>query len=54
MEKYINYLIIFIFTKSISVTYCMSIAKNSNLLGMYVYVKDKLNIKPFIIIGKNL
>lgn len=26
----------------------------SNLLGMYVYVKDKLNIKPFIIIGKNL
>jgi 23S rRNA maturation mini-RNase III len=26
----------------------------SNLLGMYVYVKDKLNIKPYIIIGKNL
>ena len=25
----------------------------SNLLGMYVYVKDKLNIKPYIIIGKN-
>ena len=26
----------------------------SNLLGLYVYVKDKLNIKPYIIIGKNL
>lgn len=26
----------------------------STLLGMYVYVKDKLNIKPYIIIGKNL
>jgi hypothetical protein len=26
----------------------------SNLLGMYVYVKDKVNIKPYIIIGKNL
>ena len=26
----------------------------SNLLGMYVYVKDKLNIKPYIIIDKNL
>jgi 23S rRNA maturation mini-RNase III len=26
----------------------------SNLLGMYVYIKDKLNIKPYIIIGKNL
>jgi hypothetical protein len=26
----------------------------SSLLGMYVYVKDKLNIKPYIIIGKNL
>ena len=26
----------------------------SNLLGMYVYVKDKLNIKTYIIIGKNL
>jgi 23S rRNA maturation mini-RNase III len=26
----------------------------SNLLGMYVYVKDKLNIKPYIILGKNL
>ena len=26
----------------------------STLLGMYVYVKDKVNIKPYIIIGKNL
>ena len=26
----------------------------SSLLGMYVYVKDKLNIKPYIIIGKNI
>ena len=26
----------------------------SNLLGMYVYIKDKLNIKPYIIIGNNL
>jgi hypothetical protein len=26
----------------------------SNLLGIYVYVKDKLNIKPYIIIDKNL
>jgi len=26
----------------------------SSLLGMYVYVKDKLNIKPYIIIGNNL
>jgi hypothetical protein len=26
----------------------------SSLLGMYVYVKNKLNIKPYIIIGKNI
>ena len=26
----------------------------SDLLGMYTYVKDKINIKPYIIIGKNL
>jgi hypothetical protein len=26
----------------------------SNLLGIYSYIKDKLNIKPYIIIGKNL
>jgi phage anti-repressor protein len=26
----------------------------SNLLGMYIYVKDKVNIKPYIIIGKIL
>jgi hypothetical protein len=26
----------------------------SSLLGMYVYVKDKLNIKPYVIIGENL
>ena len=26
----------------------------SNLLGLYSYTKDKVNIKPYIIIGKNL
>ena len=26
----------------------------SNLLGLYSYVKDKINIKPYIIIGQNL
>jgi phage anti-repressor protein len=26
----------------------------SNLLGLYAYTKDKVNIKPYIIIGKNL
>lgn len=26
----------------------------STLLGMYVYVKDKLHIKPYVIIGKEL
>ena len=26
----------------------------SNLLGLYAYTKDKINIKPYIIIGKNL
>jgi hypothetical protein len=26
----------------------------SNLLGLYSYVKDKINIKPYIIIGHNL
>ena len=26
----------------------------SSLLGMYVYVKDKINIKSYIIIGKNI
>ena len=26
----------------------------SNLLGLYSYTKDKINIKPYIIIGKNL
>jgi len=26
----------------------------SNLLGLYTYTKDKVNIKPYIIIGKNV
>lgn len=26
----------------------------SNLFGMYVYTKDKINIKPYVIIGKEL
>lgn len=52
-----------ILKKVIDECYCkhVSIKENielydeiSALLGMYVYVKDKLNIKPYIIIGKNL
>ena len=26
----------------------------SDLLGLYAYTKDKVNIKPYIIIGENL
>ena len=26
----------------------------SQLLGLYSYTKDKLNIKPYVIIGKNI
>ena len=26
----------------------------ANLLGMYAYTKDKINIKPYIIIGKDI
>lgn len=26
----------------------------SNLLGMYVYTKNKVNIKPYVIIGKDI
>jgi hypothetical protein len=26
----------------------------SDLLGLYAYTKNKINIKPFIIIGKDL
>ena len=44
MEKYINYLIIF--TKSISVTYGMSIAKNSKKFINYIV----FNIKELILI----
>jgi hypothetical protein len=52
-----------ILKKVIDECYCkhVSIKENkelydeiSSLLGMYVYVKDKVNIKPYIIIGKNL
>jgi hypothetical protein len=28
--------------------------KMSNLLGLYAYTKDKINIKPYIIIGKDI
>ena len=43
--------------------YCKHIPENknkelyeemANLLGIYAYTKDKINIKPYIIIGKNL
>ena len=43
--------------------YCKYVSENknkdlyeelANLLGLYAYTKDKENIKPFIIIGKNL
>jgi hypothetical protein len=43
--------------------YCKNVSKKynndlyeelSNLLGLYSYTKDKINIKPYIIIGKDL
>lgn len=49
--------------KVIDECYCKHVSKKENkelyeeissLLGMYVYVKDKINIKPYIIIGKNI
>ena len=49
--------------KIISECYCKHVSKNqnaelyeeiSNLLGLNAYTKDKINIKPYIIIGKNL
>ena len=49
--------------KIINDCYCKNISKKnnddlyeelSNLLGLYSYTKDKINIKPYIIIGKNL
>jgi hypothetical protein len=52
-----------ILKKVINECYCKHVSAKENkdlydeissLLGMYVYVKDKLNIKPYIIIGKNL
>ena len=52
-----------ILKKVIHECYCKHVSTNenkklyeeiNNLLGMYVYVKDKLNIKPYLIIGKNL
>lgn len=52
-----------ILKKVVHECYCKHVSTNenkelyeeiSNLLGMYVYVKDKLNIKPYLIIGKNL
>jgi hypothetical protein len=49
--------------KIINDCYCKHVNKNDNidlykeisdLLGLYVYTKDKINIKPYIIIGQNL
>jgi hypothetical protein len=49
--------------KIINDCYCKYVSKKenndlyeelSNLLGLYSYTKDKINIKPYIIIGKNL
>ena len=49
--------------KVINECYCKHVSAKDNellyeeistLLGMYVYVKDKINIKPYVIIGKNL
>jgi len=43
--------------------YCKHVTKNENeklykeindLLGIYIYTKDKINIKPYIIISKEL
>lgn len=49
--------------KVIEICYCKNMSKKehedlynelSNLLGLYSYVKDKKNIKPYIIIGNNI
>ena len=49
--------------KIINDCYCKYVSKKenndlyeelSNLLGLYSYTKNKINIKPYIIIGKNL
>jgi len=49
--------------KIIDECYCKYVSKKqntnlyeeiSNLLGLYAYTKDKVNIKPYVIIGKNL
>jgi len=49
--------------KVIEICYCKNVSKKDNenlydelskLLGLYSYVKDKKNIKPYIIIGKNI
>ena len=43
--------------------YCKHVPQNknkelyeeiANLLDIYAYIKDKINIKPYIIIGKNI
>ena len=52
-----------ILKKIIDECYCKYVSKKqnmnlyeeiSNLLGLYAYTKDKVNIKPYVIIGKNL
>lgn len=52
-----------ILKKIIYECYCKNVSKQDNydlhneissLLGMYVYVKNKIDIQPYIIIGKNL
>ena len=49
--------------KIINDCYCKNVSKKinndlyeelSNLLGLYSYTKDKIHIKPYIIIGHNL
>ena len=49
--------------KVIEICYCKNVSKKDNenlydelskLLGLYSYVKDKKNIKPYIIIGNNI
>jgi len=52
-----------IIKRIINECYCKYVPENknkelyeemSNLLGIYAYTKDKINIKPFIIIGKDI
>ena len=49
--------------KIITEHYCYYVPENknkelyeeiTNLLGIYAYTKDKTNIKPYVIIGKDL